>query len=59
MTKMYIYHCNAPGCGADYGVIEEPLSCPYCDSVALYDEPVALIENYESGRELINENTNK
>lgn len=39
MDKFYVYKCDAPGCNEVYAVTQQPLSCPYCDSSALYDKP--------------------
>lgn len=39
----YIYRCDAPGCDMEYAAKEQPLSCPYCDKGALYDEPTRVI----------------
>lgn len=44
----YVYECDAPGCGMEYTTVEQPLSCPYCDSTALDDEYKYKIKVEES-----------
>ncbi len=45
MKKLYVYECDAPGCDEVYAVTRQPLSCPYCDSSAIYDEPIYIIND--------------
>lgn len=41
---IYIYKCDNAGCGLKYAVTQKPLSCPYCDSGSLYDEPYYIYD---------------
>ena len=44
MKTFYIYECYSAMCkGEIYATTEQPLSCPYCDSVALYEKPKFVI----------------
>lgn len=44
LKKFYIYECDSPMCrGEQYAVTEQPLSCPYCDSVATEEKPKFVI----------------
>jgi hypothetical protein len=49
-VKMKLFKCDAPGCNQYYAVTEQPLSCPYCDSVALDDEPIKEFDIEEPTR---------
>jgi hypothetical protein len=46
MKTFYIFECDSAPCrGEQYAVTEQPLSCPYCDSVATEDKPKFIITN--------------
>jgi hypothetical protein len=44
MKTFYIYECNSAMCrGELYATTEQPLSCPYCDSVSTEEKPKFVI----------------